>query len=83
LDAIERVPFFFGPEVVEYFEHIRLAILNLQATNMNQRIVSSIFEVNQKRTSVMDEITGFYQKAPVLVPPYIQAHQKVGPWPTA
>jgi hypothetical protein len=83
VEAIERVPFFFGPEVVEYFDHIRLAISNLQPTNMNQRVILTIFEVSQKRIVVMDDIADFYKKAPLLVGPYIQAHQKVGPWPTA
>jgi hypothetical protein len=65
-------------EVSEYFEHLRIVLVDLQRANQNLKFGVALPEVAERRTKLFAEVRDFYKKAPVLLGPYIQAHQKVG-----
>ncbi|MCK1672790.1 hypothetical protein [Bradyrhizobium sp. 150] len=80
LVAIDKAPFYFGPEVEEYLEKIRLLIIELQ---LDGSVIAD--ERNPDRTDRirghakrMLELSQFYTTSKKLFAPYIQAHQKVG-----
>lgn len=78
LEAIDRAPFYFGPEVVQYLERIRIVIIDIEASNSAIKLHDpSGPKLHHDR---MIELSGFYREAPKLFGPYIQAHQKVGDW---
>jgi hypothetical protein len=77
-EAIDRAPFYFGPEVNEYLKRMRIVIIDLEASNSAIKIHDpSGPKLHYDR---MLELNGFYETAPKLFGPYIQAHQKVGSW---
>ncbi|QDM14593.1 hypothetical protein [Tardiphaga sp. vice278] len=76
--AIDRVPYFFGPEVQRYLEKLRLHMIDLDLANkmLNQEN-SDRGKWAQKIHDEFLEVADFYKAAPVLFEPYIKAHQKV------
>ena len=79
LQAIDRVQFYFGDEVQEYIEHIRLLIgeLQLDATIIADHADPDRSARIRGRADRMKELSGFYENAKRLFGPYIRAHQKV------
>lgn len=76
--AIDRVPYFFGQEVQDFIEQIRLAMIDLDLANtmLNQHVDPGVW--SQKRHDYFLRVTAFYKQAPPLFEPYIRAHQKSG-----
>ena len=77
--AIDRVPYFFGPNVQAYLEQIRIHIIDLHLANQmmadhNNPERNSWIE---RRSVHFSAVTAFYKDAPPLFRPYLQAHQKV------
>ncbi|MBR0974098.1 hypothetical protein [Bradyrhizobium japonicum] len=82
--AIDKVPYYFGPEVEEYIEKVRLLIIDLQldaSTIADDRNPDRNDRI-RGRTRRMQELSEFYATAKTLFGPYIKAHQKVGAWMT-
>jgi hypothetical protein len=79
--AIDRVPYFFGQEVQAFVEEIRLRMidLNLANTMMANPLGVDRSDWVSKRSDNFLKVTKFYQQAPTLFGPYMQAHQKVSP----
>jgi hypothetical protein len=77
--AIDTAPYFFGPEVNEYLEELRILIIDLQldadviSDNLNPERTAHI----EGRTKRMKKLTRFYDRSKELFGPYMQAHQKV------
>ncbi|MGY3358472.1 hypothetical protein ACVWZK_005135 [Bradyrhizobium sp. GM0.4] len=79
--ALDRVPFYFGKELQTYLEQLRLTIIGLQAANQSLKYHLLNDEMSDKRQQRMSDLNDFYKKGFDLFAPYIQAHQKAGPWP--
>ena len=80
--AVELVPYYFGPEIQEYLEKVRLLIIELQ---LDASIIADDQnpERNKRvkgRTQRVKDLSDFYQISKKLFGPYISAHQKVGAW---
>jgi hypothetical protein len=75
VEAIDRAPFYFGREVTDYLERIRIVIIDIEASNAQIKM----HDPNGPKLHYdrMIELNDFYKKAPELFGPYIQAHQKV------
>jgi len=80
--AVDRVPYFFGPEVAIYLETIRLLINEIQ---LDRSIIAD--DRSPDRTDRikghaerMKTLVAYYDVSKGLFGPYIQAHQRV---PTA
>ncbi|MCK1320423.1 hypothetical protein IVA94_05730 [Bradyrhizobium sp. 156] len=77
-EAIEKAPFYFGPDVNEYLERIRIVIIDLMDSNSAIKLHDPAGpKLHYDR---MNELNEYYRTAPKLFGPYIQAHQKVGSW---
>jgi hypothetical protein len=83
LDAIDLVPYFFGDEVRNYLEDIRIHIIDLNLCNsmLDNPSVPDRGTWAERRTKHFLGVTSFYKEAPQLFRPYMQAHQKVEPPP--
>jgi len=78
LEAIDRALFYFGPEVTDYLERLRIVILDIEDSNNQIKLASPGGpKLHHDR---MIELNDFYKTAPALFGPYIQAHQKVAAW---
>jgi hypothetical protein len=76
--SIDRARYFFGLDVLNYLERIRIALINHQlACGMvsNDSTPDRPDWVKQK-LEAFKQIIGFYTEAPPLFAPYMQAHQK-------
>jgi hypothetical protein len=79
LKAIDKAPYYFGPEVTEYLETLRHLISELE---LDHSIISNFYDPARTerikgRTTRMTELSQFYETSKHLFGPYIQAHQKV------
>jgi hypothetical protein len=79
VQAVDKVPYFFGPEVSEYLEKLRLLIIDLQ---LDSSVIADHANPDRNdrvkgRMKRITELAKFYETAKVLFGPYIQAHQKV------
>ncbi|MDF0521536.1 hypothetical protein P0R31_30260 [Bradyrhizobium yuanmingense] len=76
--AIDRVPYFFGEEVQDYLESIRLHLIELQhaqsAIEYEQGAERQKMVV--KRSEHFMAVARFYIKSPPLFAAYMKAHQK-------
>lgn len=79
LTAIDRAPYYFGSEVQDYLETIRLHLIDLELSNsqLANPTVPDRAVWAERRTKHFLGVTGFYKEAPLLFRPYIQAHQKI------
>lgn len=78
LQAIDRVPYFFGPEVQDYVRGLHHLLSDLDTANamMESDDPERPKWVN-KRTEKFVAVGDFYKEAPALFGPYLRAHQKV------
>lgn len=76
--ALDHVPYFFGEEVQNYLESVRLLMidLNLANTMMEDPYDRERAKWVQMKHDRFSRITRFYNDAPPLFGPYIRAHQK-------
>lgn len=76
--AIDRVPYFFGEEVQEYLERIRLHIIDLSLANSMMENLADPDRSKwvEKRSTEFLAITNFYKDSAPLFGPYMKAHQK-------
>jgi hypothetical protein len=76
--AVDKATYFFGTEVIEYLEELRILIINLQldadviADNLNPERTAHI----KGKVERMKQLVKFYETAKLLFGPYMQAHQK-------
>ena len=80
IKAIDKVPYYFGPEVTNYLELLGALISDLEldanviADNLHPDRMAHI----RGRTERMRELAKFHETSKILFGPYIQAHQKIG-----
>jgi hypothetical protein len=75
--AMDLAPYFFGKDVHDYLETIRMLILDLDLSNtMMGTNDANHARWAQKRSQQFLAITDFYKAAPPIFEPYIRAHQK-------
>jgi hypothetical protein len=77
--AIDKATYFFGPEVADYLEELRLLIIDLQ---LDANVISDNRNPDRSehikgKTERMKKLSKFYETTKVLFGPYIQAHQKI------
>jgi hypothetical protein len=77
--ATDRAPYFFGQEILDYLETIRMHLADLELSNtmLNSPNVADRAMWAEKRKTHFLGVTGFYKESPTLFRPYIQAHQKI------
>jgi hypothetical protein len=80
VSAIDKAPYFFGPEVMDYLETVRILIIELQldATVIRNHLDPDRPERIRGHVTRMTELSKFYEVSKGLFGPYIQAHQKIG-----
>lgn len=76
--AIDRVQFFFGPDVTAYLETLRISLINhqLACTMSAENNAPDRQEWIKKKSVQFQLIMSFYSEALPIFAPYIQAHQK-------
>jgi len=77
--ATDRVPYYFGQEIQDYLETIRMHLLDLQlsSTMLNNPTVPDRATWAEQRKKHFLGVTDFYKESPALFRPYIQAHQRI------
>jgi hypothetical protein len=77
--ATDRVPYYFGQEIQDYLETIRIHMIELELSNsmLKNPTVPNRATWAERRKNHFLSVTDFYKKSPALFKPYIQAHQKI------
>jgi hypothetical protein len=77
--ATDRVPYYFGQEIQDYLETIRIHMIDLQLSNsmLENPTVPDRATWAERRKNHFLGVTNFYKESPALFKPYIQAHQKI------
>lgn len=76
-EAIDKVRFFFGPEVSVYCDELRRALIShRQVGEMFKHDPPNYEVLADREATAFTKIVGFYAEAPPLFAPYIQAHQR-------
>ncbi|WP_028169218.1 hypothetical protein [Bradyrhizobium elkanii] len=77
--ACDRVLYFFGPEVPEYLERLRLHLIDLNLANSKMQNLHDPAYADwvEKKHDQFTAIADFYRAAPPMFAPYMKAHQKV------
>jgi hypothetical protein len=77
--ATDRVPYYFGQEIQDYLETIRIHMIDLELSNsmLNNPTVPDRATWAERKKNHFLGVTDFYKKSPALFKPYIQAHQKI------
>jgi hypothetical protein len=73
------VPYYFGQEIQDYLETIRMHLIGLDLSNtmLKNPTLPNRATWAEKRTKHFLGVTDFYKQSPALFRPYIQAHQKI------
>ena len=76
--SIDRARYFFGPDVTNYLERLRIALSShqLACAMVSNNSTPDRHNWVQRKAEAFKQIIGFYNDAPPLFAPYIQAHQK-------
>jgi hypothetical protein len=78
--ATDRAPYFFGQEIQDYLQAIRMHLANLELANTmlnSQSDPDRRAMWAEKRETHFLGVTDFYKDSSTLFRPYIQAHQKI------
>jgi hypothetical protein len=78
--ATDRAPYFFGQEIQDYLETIRIHLIDLELSNSMLKddptgTDRAKWAENHKNHFL--GATSFYKDSPMLFRPYLQAHQKI------
>jgi hypothetical protein len=76
--SIDRVQYFFGPDVTDYLNRIRIVLINhqLACTMVSSHSTPDRHDWVYRKMEAFKEVMGFYTDAPPIFAPYIRAHQK-------
>jgi len=77
--ATDRVPYYFGQEIQDYLETIRIHMIELELSNsmLKNPTVPDRAAWAERRKKHFLGVTDFYKESPAIFKPYIQAHQKI------
>lgn len=78
LEATDKVPYLFGPEVETYLETMRVHLIDLQLGNdmMADRTSPDYQKGVELRAREFKAVVKFYEEAKPIFGPYIRAHQR-------
>jgi hypothetical protein len=77
--ATDRVPYYFGQEIQDYLETIRIHMIDLELSNsmLKNPTVPDRATWAERRKNHFLGVTDLYKESPAIFKPYIQAHQKI------
>lgn len=78
LRAVDGAKFLFGPEVTEYLDGLYKNLVALQYANDELAHGSDRTAAGKRRAEKFDKVQDFYNQAPKLMAPYLEAHHKFG-----
>jgi hypothetical protein len=73
------VPYYFGQEIQDYLETIRIHMIDLELSNsmLKNPTVPDRATWSERHNKHFLGVIDFYKESPALFKPYIRAHQKV------
>ena len=76
--SIDRARYFFGLDVLNYLERIRISLINhqLACSTVSNDLTPDRPDWVKRKMESFKQIIEFYTDAPPLFAPYMQAHQK-------